>query len=81
MPANVRIQPESYTKLRKLAESAGASLPDVLAEAIEELYRKRFVEQCNRQYARLRKNSKAWKQELRERRDWERTLGDGLEDA
>jgi hypothetical protein len=81
MPANVRIQPESYAKLRQLAKETGVSMPDVLAEAIDELYRKRFLEDCNRAYARLKADPKAWQQELEERRAWDVTLGDGLEDA
>jgi hypothetical protein len=81
MPANVRIQPESYAKLRQLAKEAGATMPDVLAEAIDELYRRRFLDECNAAYARLKADPKAWKKELAERRAWDATLGDGLEDA
>lgn len=81
MPANVRIQPESYAKLRQLAKESGTTMPAVLAEAIDELYRRRFLEECNQAYARLKADPKAWKQELEQRRAWEETLGDGLEDA
>ena len=81
MAANVRIQPDSYAKLRELAKVAGATMPDVLAEAIDELYRRRFLDECNRAYARLKADPKAWRQELEERRAWDVTLGDGLEDA
>ena len=81
MPANVRIQPESYAKLRQLAKEAGTTMPEVLAEAIDELYRQRFLEECNQAYARLKADPKAWKKELAERRAWDATIGDGLEDA
>lgn len=81
MAANVRIQPDTYSKLRQLAVKAGVTMPEVLAEAIDELYRKRFLEDCNRAYSRLQADPKAWKQELAERKVWERTLQDGLEDA
>ena len=81
MAANVRIQPESYSKLRELADEAGVTMPEILAEAIDELYRKRFLDECNRAYKRLKADPKAWKQELAERKAWERTLSDGLEDA
>jgi len=80
MPANVRIQPDSYAKLRQLAKEAGVTMPEVLADAIDELYRKRFLDDCNRAYAALKKDPKAWEQELQERRAWEQTLSDGLED-
>lgn len=81
MASNVRIQPESYAKLRELAQRGQSSLPKVLAEAIDELYRKRFFEDCDRAYARLKSDPKAWKEELEERAAWDCTLGDGLEDA
>jgi hypothetical protein len=81
MPANVRIQPETYDKLRQLADEAGVTMPEVLAEAIDELFRKRFLDECNRAYGRLKADPKAWKQELEERKVWEQTLSDGLEDA
>jgi hypothetical protein len=81
MPANVRIQPDSYAKLRQLADESGDTMPEVLAEAIDELYRKRFLDECNRAYARLKADQKAWDQEQRERKAWERTLSDGLEDT
>ena len=81
MPANVRIQPDTYAKLRELANDAGASMPEVLADAIDQLYRKRFLDECNRAYERLKGDPKGWQEELRERRAWDRTLSDGLEDA
>lgn len=81
MPANVRIQPETYAKLRAIASETGITMPEVLAEAIEDLYRKRFLDECNRAYARLKADPKAWKQELADRKAWDRTLNDGLEDA
>ena len=81
MASNVRIQPGTYSKLRRLAADAGESMPDVLEKAVDELYRKRFLDDCNRAYARLKADPKAWQEELKERRAWDCTLGDGLEDA
>ena len=81
MPANVRIQPPTYAKLRELARVSGVTMPQVLAEAIDELYRKRFLDECNLAYGRLKADPRAWKQELSERRAWEATLGDALEDV
>jgi hypothetical protein len=81
MATNVRIQPASYAQLKQLAQAAGVPMPQMLAEAIDELYRKRFLEECNRAYARLRADPKAWKEELDERRLWDHSLADGLEDA
>jgi hypothetical protein len=80
MTTNVRIKPQTYAKLRQLAKRAGVTMPEVLDDAIDELFRKRFIEDCNQAYARLRSNPKAWKEELEERRAWDVTLADGLED-
>ncbi len=81
MSANVRIAPETYGKLKALASETGATMPQVLAEAIDELYRKRFLDACNAAYSRLKRDKKAWQRELKERAAWEATLADGLEDS
>jgi predicted transcriptional regulator len=80
MTTNVRIQRESHAKLRQLAREAGVSMPEILEQAIDDLYRKKFLEECNRAYARLRADPKAWAEELAERKLWDATLADGLED-
>ena len=40
----------------------------------------RLIEETNRAYAALRTDPEAWEQELEERRLWEATLLDGLDD-
>jgi hypothetical protein len=52
-----------------------------LAKAVEAYRRQRFWEQTNAAYAALRADPEAWQKELQERRDWEATLVDGLEEA
>lgn len=81
MSANVRITPATYDKLKALAGQAGVPMPQVLAEAIDELYRRRFLAACNAAYARLKQDKKAWQREIKERAAWDATLADGLEDA
>ena len=51
----------------------------VLEKAIEAYRRKRLLEGGNEAYAALRKDAKAWERELSERRLWESTLADGLD--
>jgi len=77
----VRISETSHQILQELAEHSGESMQTILARAIEEYRRKRFLEEANAAYAALRQNPKAWKQEQAERRAWEATLGDGLEEG
>ena len=50
----------------------------VLDNAIERYRRERFLHAANADFAALKKNPKAWKEELRERGLWEQTLADGL---
>jgi hypothetical protein len=68
--AKVRIAPKTYDKLKALAIQAGATMPHVLTEAIDELYRKRFLDACNAVYARLKQDKQAWQWELKERAAW-----------
>ena len=78
MSATVRINPQSHRKLKSLADEMGESMPVVLEHAIEALRRQRFLEQAADDFARLRKDKKAWAAELAERKIWESTLNDGL---
>jgi hypothetical protein len=75
----VRIKPATHAKLKELAGELGRSMPEVLAVAVDGLYRQRFLEDCNRAYAKLKANPKAWRKELAERKEWDATLADGLE--
>ena len=47
-------------------------------EAGETLRRRRFLEQVNATYARLREDPDGWAEIEAERRDWDITLPDGL---
>ena len=44
-------------------------------------YRKLLLEMGNRAYAALKEDPKAWERELAERKLWEKTLADGLDEA
>lgn len=79
MSQTVRITEEAHETLRNLAEKSGESMQTMLDKAIEAYRRHRVLTEANEAYARLRANSKAWKSELEERKAWEATVGDGLE--
>jgi len=51
----------------------------VLDKAVESYRREEFLRAANRDYAALRRNAKAWKESLRERKHWEQALADGLD--
>jgi len=64
--------------LRQLAQEEDESMQAVLDKAIEHYRREKFLRDANADYAALRRNPKAWKEELKERALWEQTLSDGL---
>lgn len=54
-------------------------MPAILDRAIEEYRRRQFLEGLRADFAALRRDPKAWQEELNERKEWDSTLGDGLE--
>jgi hypothetical protein len=77
--ANVRVSPGAHQLLLQLAEEEQQSMQAVLDMALERYRRERFLCAANADFEALRKDKKAWKEELRERQVWERTLADGLD--
>ena len=81
MPVNVKISASTLGKLKELMRMSNRSQPAILDEAVDALYRRTQLESLNRDYARLRRNPKAWAQTLKERRLWDQTNLDGIEDS
>ena len=78
MPSTtIRIGEQSHRILRRLAEVSGESMQSVAAKAIEEYRRRVFLDRLNEEFAALRRDPVAWKEELEERKAWEATLADG----
>ena len=75
----VRISPKAHQALKELSKLTGQPMPAVLDQAIEEYRRRQFLKGLSADFAALRRNPKAWQQELEERTEWDSTLGDGLE--
>ena len=76
----VRISDKARQELRDLAQQSGESMQKVLEKAIELYRRQMFFEQLNASVHRLQEeHPDLWQQELEERRLWEGTLADGLE--
>ena len=76
----VRVRVETVKTLRELAAGTGRPMQDVLAAAVDAYFRRVLLDQLDEDYARLRSDPKAWAEELEERRLWEATLMDDLED-
>jgi len=78
--STLRIDPTTQARLRDLAHRRGESMREVVARAVEELWREQLLEEINASFARLREDPEAWAQELEERRLSENTLMDDLGD-
>jgi len=76
----VDISETAHQTLQDLSKQTGQPLNVILDKAVEEFRRKQFLEEANRAYAQLKNDPQAWAEELEERRAWDVTLGDGLED-
>ena len=76
-----RISPSAHKVLREMAKVTGKPMQDILDKAIAEYNRTLFWNHVDEAYRNLRKNPKAWKEKLKERAIWERTVLDGLEEA
>lgn len=79
MSKMIRMSEESSKYLDQLADETAQSKQDVLALAIQELFKKHFFEKADKAYATLKKDKGAWKKELAERSELEGTLADGLD--
>lgn len=76
----VRVPSEIRRTLQQLAIESQQSMQSVLAKAVEEYKRQWILERTNEAYAALRSQTDLWKEEQEERRAWEATVGDDLED-
>src|SRR5437762_11572268 len=76
----VRMSEETREKLRDLAHQEHESMQTILDKAVEAYRLQLFWDQVTDAYAALRADPEAWAEELAERKLWEATLMDGLED-
>lgn len=76
----VRIREDTRQVLHALAREKGTSIAALLAEAAEMMRRQHLLEKSNAAYASLRDAGAAWEALQRERRVWEATLLDGMEE-
>jgi predicted transcriptional regulator len=76
----VRIDEETHGVLKRIARAEGQPLHSVLAEAVEGLRRRRFLDAVNQGYADARR-SPDWEGMLAERAEWDYALADGLPES
>ncbi len=77
--STVRISSKSQNLLKEFANQDNKTMHEVIDDLIEQEKRKRFFDDFDKAYAKLRGNSKAWDEELEERQEWDCTLMDGID--
>ena len=78
--ATVKIDAETYARLKFTAEETGKPMIEVLAEAVDAYARRCFLAGLSADFAALRAAPKKWDEELAERAAWEATMADDLEE-
>jgi predicted transcriptional regulator len=76
---SIRIDEPTHDTLRELAKEWDEKISVLLAQAVKDLRRKKFMEALNAEYAALRADPKAWESEAKERAAWDGTLLDGVD--
>lgn len=77
---NTRISSEDHQMLQSLSAQTGKPHAKIIHEALETYRRKALIDSANIGFAKLRENKVEWEAELAERKLWDSTLVDGLED-
>jgi molybdopterin synthase catalytic subunit len=81
MTIQAKISERSKKIIREIVHETGESQITVIEHAVLAYHREWRMQKLNEAYAKLRKNKRKWKEELKERSDLEKTSEDGLEDA
>ena len=80
MAVTMRVDKETHRTLKEIAGARGIPMTELLNEVVKQMRKDEIIRQGNEDYARLRQDPKAWAEVLEERREWDCTLLDGLED-
>lgn len=75
----VKINAETYAKLKETVAETGQPMIEVLAQAVESYRRQTFLEGLNADFAALRGDEQAWAEEQSERAAWDATMADDLQ--
>jgi predicted transcriptional regulator len=77
----IRVAMQTRDLLHELAQRSGVSMQSIVADALEHYRRQQLLDATNAAYATLHTDADAWTDLEHERRVWDHTLTDGLEDA
>lgn len=75
----IRINKKVYLELKNIAEDENETMQSVIEKAVEDYKTKRFFDELGKSVQKAKSNSQSWEEVLKERKEWESTLPDGLE--
>ena len=75
----VRISKDVYNEVKSLAKLENHNMQRIIEQAVREYKKKKFFEDLNISFAKLKANTNNWSDEIEERELWDATLTDGLE--
>jgi predicted transcriptional regulator len=76
----VRINKDIYKELKRIADSENETIQKIMEIALQEYRTKIFFCQLAESVAKYKASKDDWMEEIAERKLWENTLADGLED-
>jgi hypothetical protein len=76
---SVPISETTLARLQEMARWWGTTINDVLDQAVQDHFNRKFWDAVNAGYAALRADSAAWSEVEAERKLWDNTLMDGLD--
>lgn len=80
MALTARISSTSDQIIEELVNTTGKTKVDIIEEALKSYRFHERMRLLNDEYERLRSDKKAWAEELKERKELDGTLPDGLEE-
>ncbi|WP_036226244.1 hypothetical protein [Mesoaciditoga lauensis] len=78
--ATVRVSLKVRNILKDLSRETGEPMASILNEAVENYRRQLILEKANQAYKKLKENQEMWKEEVEERKMWDSTNMDDIED-
>lgn len=67
----IRIDTQTYEKIASIQAIMGSTKQDVVQKAVDRLSKDLLLAQTDAAFKKLKRDKKAWQQELAERQEWE----------
>ena len=75
----VRIDDETNQVINDMSHTLSKTKKDILKDAVYQYRKIMFFKQVDNEYAELQSNREEWEEEDQERREWDTTVGDGID--